>query len=63
MSGLMEKLAESVRKQDYFGMRVSLTFRGESKYKSVLGGCVTILVFAAIAVQTIFAFHMTFTYP
>ena len=28
-----------------------------------MGGCVTILVFTAIAVQTIFAFHTTLTNP
>lgn len=56
MSGFIEKVTESVRKQDYFGQRVSLTFRGESKYKSVCGGLVTILVFAALSVQALFAF-------
>ena len=63
MRGLIESIGESVRKQDYFGMRVSLTFRGESKYKSVLGGCVTILAFTAIAVQFLFAFQSTFKDP
>ena len=63
MRGLIEWIGESVRKQDYFGMRVSLTFRGESKYKSVFGGCVTIVAFTCIAVQSLFAFQSTFTDP
>ncbi len=57
MSGLLQWFMENVRKQDYFAMKVTLTFKGEKAYKSFCGGVVTIVVFAAIIAQTIYQMH------
>ena len=43
---LPEESGPGFERFDSFGKPVSLTFRGESSYKSVCGACMTLIVYA-----------------
>lgn len=45
-------MKELVRRQDFFGKAVQLTYRGQTRFKTIFGGCITILIIIGIAIQS-----------
>ncbi len=45
-------MKELVRKTDFFGKSVRLTYRGQTRFKTIFGGCITILIIIGIAIQS-----------
>ena len=43
---------DSIRKLDIFGIRVSLTYRGEDRFRTRVGGCFTLLLALFVLLYT-----------
>ena len=43
--------AQTLKRQDAFGTPITVNYKGEDKYKSILGGIMTVMVFAIIVAQ------------
>ena len=49
---MFRSIKEFIRKRDFFGQAVQLTYKGQTRFKTGFGGCVTILIVVAIAIQS-----------
>ena len=52
---MFKSIKEFIRKRDFFGQAVQLTYKGQTRFKTWFGGCVTILIVVAIAIQSFIA--------
>ena len=45
---LMKKISSALKSQDLFAVPVSLTYRGETHFTSVYGGCLSLIMIAGL---------------
>ena len=46
----MNWLGKTIKRQDAFGTPITVNYKGDSTYKSIFGGVVTLLIFTVILV-------------
>ncbi len=63
MAGICQQLSQLIRLADYFGPDVTLTYKGSPKYKTIFGGCITLLIFLVVAAQALYSLHELITNP
>lgn len=60
----MKKISESIRRQDFFAERVHLTYKGRRSFKTVVGGCVSIImILALISIFTLDIYQLAVAHP
>ena len=51
-------LLDFVRQQDLFGVPVQLTYKGQRRFKSIIGGCLSIMfVVAALVIFIVYSLN------
>ena len=50
MAGFFSSVQGKIKEQDLFGTTVQLTYKGESKFNSVFGGCVSLILMLGFSV-------------
>ena len=63
MGSSLKTLKSAIKGQDLFGVPVQLTYKGQTAFNTVLGGCLSILLAVVFAVYFAFAFKQLYLHP
>ena len=63
MVGFFESFAAQVKKRDFFGTPVTLTYKGQSAFNTVCGGCISMLMVLFFCVLFAIQFHGFYMNP
>ena len=63
MASICHKLCQQIKNFDLFGIPVQLTYRGETKFNTVFGGCVSMMLVVVLGVGFVYQLHSLYYNP
>ena len=63
MSGIFSKIKASIKSGDLFGVSVQLTYKGEEKFKTFCGGCVSLFFLLTMVLYFAYEFETAYYHP
>ena len=63
MQKILDKIQYTVRQHDLFGVPVQLTYKGEQKFSTAIGGCISLLMIISLTMYFIFELQGEFKDP
>ena len=63
MKKILAKLGELIKSKDLFGVPVQLTYKGQSSFNTLCGGCVSILIIVSLVPYFVVELDQAYRFP